>query len=1220
MRVRQAQSNVIQSALSKDRYKRQALINNRLAFAQQAIANKREEREGFNQMYVHQLTARKTTPPASVWASIDADYIALQSTASGSVFHFLMAVLCNGFRIFPKAGDAIQYKQQAALAEHDAALFKGLSDDDASIFSSLTCASLFNGLTTAFRGKGSDIGKEELGKRIALILVGRPSSEPRVQEVCELAVGRIMEDYGTYAEVKQNAMLCAGAIADAIGLGKTAMSHIDKAFMKIEALNERLPSDVKSATIAFDPQLSPIPFDRPADALMPLIAFYAKEYVSAGLKAKDCSKSITTTNGNGLSWLFNKGLKLFRTLSVGEIAERFSVPEAHSEALTAIKQVASAINVSSTFGSSATKDALGFVQGFIDSTISNHINRTKASLSELSDFEPITINNAPFDKDAFIACGISEEAFENALEYFKGPFKEDVDKALMLIGEADVEVAFEEARSSYERLCAMGSYLSGATRQLNNVFKNESDKQLVFEQDIPAATSLFFIGDPIEEIAADRETLLRLKADITYQFEQLMQDLVKTNKLSFTDILTRKAATFADACAATKRKALSRSQLVAARFYLSRLTSMAYRGSKALRSALYKYLLEAELCYQELDKKELREHIFNRMHFCFLSPYDTGRKKLLRLDDEALSAFDAMAAIDHLLSCEINEKDALNLNALKLTILCNGIDKLDTQTVMPLAGICHVPAHFQYLLTQEVLSGSEASTLLNAIVTSKLSGINYRLNKSTFIHRQTFKLATGNRLFLEPKEPLWSVPEGLLDSSRASVFESNYCVIDNGQLNVVETVNAIVKAGELPEKEQAKVSWLLKQIPARWFIQAGVSGWGETLNAFQVNEGKVSPVKKASGLVPIKIGARAGKLRTALNSLFSVGKSSPPTLTFERSFELIDEEVVEHKAGRQVIFNLPINQPTQSDNADWSPKYIIGIDPSETGFGVGVIEPDGTIVDSGFVHCHESVNYAKAKELHTNKTQPRQEYKKPYSNHLSKQRDIAVGEITNALDNLMLTLDGLLVFEMVNSNAAPAFRDVWETVIQRYTWGDNDAQNSRRIQHWGGASRWLTTFVDANGEQIKVFPGAKIGGANTSYPCPVCKRNALAIVKDELNVKQTVSVNDGELVIGEHTLEVFEPDKDSMQHRKTNQLTPLFVPATRIYKDATTTNTNGKDLVRMIARSIRRSPAGRNSSLSTISQYHCVFTDCEATGNADGFAAINIARKYADNKIQGMSA
>ena len=1218
MKVRQTTSTLIQSALSGNRLKRQDLIAQRMAFAKRALANKIEVREGFSQMYVHQLTSRKTTPPVAVWDNIDSDYLALQSTGAGSVFAFLMAVLANGFRIFQKAGDALNFKLQSQLTKHDEAIRNALSESDKAIFTTLSSTALLNGFQMQFRGKGTDISKDELIKRIAIILCGKTSTHERFLDVASRAADAIMEKYDHYAQLKADSLDCAYLLADALDFSKEAKGHIHQAFDKIASSSESISDDVKMSTIAFDDTISPIAYERPVDALLPIAVYYACEYVNAGSKAKDCVKSITTVNGNGLSWLFNKGLKLFKELSVSELAKRFSVPDSHHTAIDCVKRAAKSIKVSGTFGPGAAKDAGNFVQSFIDSTLANHFGRTSASLAELSKFVPLTRQEAPFDDVAFVDAGISVSTFTAALDYFSHDFSEDVKKAHLLIGESVTLTTFEDARKAYERLCHHSSYLSGALNQLNNMFRHDPDRQLKLDPPIPTPVNLFSIGDPILEIAADREQLQQLKRSIVSEFELLMQSALKTYSVTFKNVVERKAKTFADACVTTKKKALKRSRDVAARFYLSRLTSMAYRGSHVLRHALYRYLVDEGLCQEAIDRSELKEHIFNRMHYCFMSPYDSARKKLLRFTERGLDAFNAFAAIDHLLQCEIDEIDQINLNALKFTIVCAGVDEFDTEMVVPLTSVCSVSSHFQHLIEQEKLSGSEASKLVNAMVTSRLSGINYRLNKTSFIHRQTFKLATGNRLFIEPKDEIWTVPPSLMESARATVFESSYCVINDGQLNVIETVNAIAKAGELSEKEQAKVSWLLRQIPARFFIQAGIAGWGETLNVFQVNAGQVTAFKKASGLVPIKIGSRAGKLRSALNSLFTEGKSSPPTLTFERSFEVISEEVIEDKSRRQVVFNLPIKKPTEPETSDWTPTCLIGIDPSESGFGAGVIDVNGNIKDSGFVHCHETVNYFKAKTLHMTKTQPRQEYKKSFSNHLSKQRDIALGEITNALDNLMLTLDGILVFEMVAVNAPPAFKDIWEPVIQRYTWGDNDSQNARRVQHWGGASRWLTTMVNEDGEQIKVFPGTRIGGANTSYPCPVCERNALAIVRDELNVKQSVHVVAGDLRIGEYDLTVYEPDKDTMQQRKQAQLTPLFVPANLLIKDATTTNTNGKEVIKMLIRSIRRAPAGRTSSLSSISQYHCVFSDCKATGNADGFSGVNIARKYLKNKVQAV--
>lgn len=1223
--VYDAQGQHIKKALLENPHHRVGLIEEKQKFGAMAIANKREEADGFSQMYVHQFVPRKTSPGNHVWSSIDADYHALFSTGNGSLFDLLTTLLLNGFRIFPKAAETIQEKISNHMAQYDKIVaiepvFEGLD---------ISVASIYNGLTGAFRGKGVNIGEAALTQRLSLILTGKTAISDKNEMLTSRVantVTELMNNFDTYRELNTAPDDAIKLFAKGLGLTSQTTTALVDGVGTIQELGNSIQKDYQKATICYAPCYDPsLPLydksDLPHTRIIKLVALYSYYAEKNGQKApKACLEHITTTNANGLSWFFSKGLALLKKESMAQLSEGLGVGQSESQqtALKNLVGVARDIEISENFGPSVLKDARVAVQGMIDSTISNFFARNKPTLSQLeamdlSDNELSIAALEELEESWFQQVGYDKQQVIHAIGLVSASQETHLPSIRVLFGLGDKpsKEKIENAVNAYEEIRTTIGFVLGAYRAVNQKLKRSGHSTLA----MPAITMpvrLPWISPPVSSIAADRKELLQQFQALSNEYAQLVEDVICHYRLSFDVALEHKTTELKAACQSTKRTALKDPKVVASRYYLSRIFNAVYKCSHELRCELYTLCVKLDLVVSKQEQRELHEHLFTRKHYCFVSPYDNGVKRLLKICDQALLKLDAIALLDALVEHAQNRHDRHEILHLQMTrsqILFDGIETIDTRLVTTTTMVERAPDHLRHYLTEETIPGGAASSLINSTYQSVLTGINYRLNKEKFKHNITFKNLQGNRLVYVPKSPWWKPHETFWDNPNSSLLEMGLVIEGDQGINVIETLNTFASTVVEPHHKK-QIMWLLEQMPHSWYMDLGVKGWGiPNKMGIQVNQGDLSKVKEYSSLVPIRHGKRSSKLAKALHELFDGGKSSPPTLTFSRSFNLIADEVVEDRSQRSVIINLPIKQVVSVEEETWSPTYILGIDPAEKGLGIGVVDLQGNVIDSAFIRTRYLKEFIKIKNEHITKVQPRQQYKAPYSQHLEKAKERAVGEIANVIDNLMLQLNSCPVIEIPDLKG-PALQ-VWESVASLYKWGDNDAQNARRIRHWRGASRWITSLASTTGEPVKLFPGTVIGSYGNSHVCPECKRNAVEDVKAEFDKsRQLFSIVDGRLLTHSGELYLEQPCAATLQERKGKGMYPEYIPVNREIEKATKTNQQGKELLMLLRRSIRRGTTYRNSELSISSQFHCPYLDCGHHTNSDAAAGIAIARKF----------
>jgi hypothetical protein len=199
---------------------------------------------------------------------------------------------------------------------------------------------------------------------------------------------------------------------------------------------------------------------------------------------------------------------------------------------------------------------------------------------------------------------------------------------------------------------------------------------------------------------------------------------------------------------------------------------------------------------------------------------------------------------------------------------------------------------------------------------------------------------------------------------------------------------------------------------------------------------------------------------------------------------------------------------------------------------------------------------------------------------------------------------------------------VYGDVVRHFVFSGVDAHIKARSEHWMGADKWVHPYLmvrpfdqetsKRTGKPValNLFPGAEVHPAGTSQTCTHCGRNGLRLLRD---LGEKIHVMEGGLVdLPEGRMLLMSGwdynEKTFMRARRDKKNLPMNRPAAEgrytqqvVYRFAKQTN--------------RQKAFDMRSSGSSQSRFQCLFADCLATYHADAGAAINIGRKFFNDKV-----
>ncbi|KZX85786.1 hypothetical protein A3715_16885 [Oleiphilus sp. HI0009] len=1198
----------------------------RKAFSAYARATKGEMTDGRKNMFTHSFEPFKTKPSLHQCELADKAYQSLHSYLPGSLAHFLLSAHALGFRIFSKSGEATAFQASSKIEAYESKLASELACVDLSI-QNLTISTLFNALTTSVRGKGEETSADPLIARFYTLLTGKPLSRDTQgpeRDLAEVISRKIASSFGTWKEMTANPLQSLQFFEEELHALDANVS-LSPAFDVLIKMND-LQGDLKNRTIVFDPDAPVFEYNAedPADIIIKLTARYAKEAVIKNQNVGNYVKNaITTTNANGLGWLLNKGLSLLPVSTDDELLEFIGVERSHPSCHALIELIAQ-LEAPELFEKNVFSDTRSEVQGMIDSAVSNHIARLSSSRNSLSmDSEELERLIKSFQiHTPHCSLFIGAQSLSQQLESLPEALQSGVNSADILLGSTQYMLTnslVEESIATYQRTLNRINYLSGVAGQINGAIKRKAiDGEKIH---LPAAwselISLPFIGQPVIDVESDLAHLKNQYQTLSNEFDTLISALQKNFDLNFNKALLNRTQHFEAMCRSTKKNALSKPEIVSYRDLLARLTSCLYRGSLVLRRAGIEVLKKHKIFE---SNSELREHVHERKHFVFVSPLDRKAKKLLRLTD---SRPDLLHVIDEILQHDnLENKDRESLWLVRSGYLLAGLpDQLSSSFI-------NLPIITQKgdrrlidLIQYDQINRDAFVMLVTSAFKSNLSGLQYRANKQSFVVTRTLSPYLGSKLVYVPKDKDWLVPSQMFEGRFADILQSDYMVWkDAGRLCVIDTAKHLsnIKKSVFSSEE---VLAFLRELPHRTFIQTEVRGLGVNVDGIAFNNGDIPSLKTFSNCVQVKVSRTNTSLVQTLNRWFEGGKVSPPSIQFERAYYKKDDQIHEDAAKRKIRFQMPATELVHaSDDAGWTPSYLLGIDPGEYGMGLSLVSiNNGEVLDSGFIHINSLINFASKKSNHQTKVVPRQQYKSPYANYLEQSKDSAAGDIAHILDRLIYKLNALPVFEALSGNSQSAADQVWTKVLSFYTWGDNDAQNSIRKQHWFGASHWDIKGMlrqpptEKKPKPYIAFPGSQVSSYGNSQRCSCCGRNPIEQLREmakDTSIKE-LKIRNSEIQLFDGTIKLFNPDPSTVIERRRHNLGPSRIPvADRTFKNISPSSLEFKELITIVSRSIRHSPEFIAKKRGIGSEYFCAYSDCNSSLNSEANAAANVAQKF----------
>lgn len=1197
-------------------------------------ASKRDVQTGFEQIYVHNINAKKTSPNEYVWGNVDEDYATLSSFSPGSLGNFLLEVHRLGFRVFPTSASTKSFLASSSISTYEKAMKASFENSEFAeqVSKTISIEDLYKQLTTSFRGKGDKVSVEPLLTRFATWLTGKTYSQIKPENKIKPLIHELADaflDFELWSEITADLENSSLIIVNVLSRHLENTKVISQGLETIDSAIKQTNPTFRYATIAYDYSVPKFKDLNSEETIMGLCAFYAHEARKNGSQIKAYVQGhITTTNANGLGWLFGRGLKIIEESTVEDLQENLGIPQDDQGKKIAknLKQIVKDLTPLHIFEKASYLDYRTVIQGLIDSTIANHLSRLESTLSSFSsevDFDHIQASIEQANKDLKNKKVPGQESIANPLNYLVTNHENICRQYNILLGNIDEsEFSAVMIRSAIEQIQKYNEtieYFSGVCQSINAAVKHANNSSQI---KTPAAwgniISLPKFNEQIKSVIEDRKCLAKEAAKNKKQMECLIIKLTEEHKLCNAASLKMRAEQFKEFCIGSKRKALSDPLVVAQRDILARVFSCINRASDGCRNAAIACLNGLPgYPTEKTQQKYWKEHIQNRQHFFFVHPLDRKLKMLIPFDEGCIGNFDSIAYIDSLLQSNtvLSEKDRSQLLITKSSILMLGLpDRVSTSFVKEIVDAQNVPTRFSDCLNYDTIDRPMFIQLVTSILKASIDGQQFRLNKKKFNHTRTLKHLTGNQLYYVPKDKAWKVPTQMYEGRFSSVLESSDIIWDSdGVINSVETCKKIAKTWKTNINKTVFLSFL-RELPHSFFIGAGIKNCGRSCFALNIDKGDIKS-GETQGLVQVKIDRTHEKLKKAIDTIFDGAKLSPPQVQLTRHYEVNDQQqVIEQKQKRQLIFQLPVSSNTEAtEGAEWNPKHVIGIDPGSYGLGVSLLDLEGNIKDAGFIHINSLISYDNLKTRHEKRDQPRQEYRATYSNSLQKSMESASGDICYVIDRLMMHFNAIPVFESVTGDRQP-YEQVFKNVQARYCFGENDSHTAKRVQHWRGAFNFSTPLLrkvlgSKNHKPFIAAPGVYVSSYGNSFTCSKCGNNGIELLKEYVENNNSAKISGGVLDLNGESLTLSMPNPATVVERKKKNLSPEWVTiGNKSFKNLKKGSPETRELMSLIRKSVRRPHENRNAKQGSDSVFCCPF--CQHTANADGVAAINIANKF----------
>ena len=1054
------------------------------------------------------------------FSSFRQSYDVVEGTAKGSLTYFLFTLVASGFRLFSSSEKAINFASSAAfdeagfLAAAEKFLgFRPIGFTPRSVIERLKSAPKKAAAYDAETLKGiylnSWFAKEE--REQAAGLVGD--------------ITQALTDH--FSDWKELTVSVPEAlrVVDMVLSGRGAFPSI------AEMLANRTNTLPKKSSIAFDPKAVVAAAD---EKLNPYVAVASLlQQCEPGNKKKPAAfikENLTTTNNNALSWLFNTGLKLFRTTPVtsdnpaeATLQKWFSVPDNKLDAVRQVKEAAEAIPEQTLFFRNKTafpysqyRSAFG---GHIDSWTSNYARRLdelnelmKKLPQELKIPEVFDCENGSFIENA----GINREELTALVAAF-AQMKKDAQVSLdRLCGRAedrslptasDIEM-LRNLTASINRLHAIYKTLANSLKQASED-KNSPWKMLSSKlgedwkvwkelKELPKLNGLSG-GVPQEETE-----LNRYHADFTLLESCRKQDYQRVLKWAEENDAVNdlfESLQEAEALKLSKRPSEKlTAEVQAARWLLNRVASAARKSDDAVCRSVRAWIKEKNIFANE---KDFNKYFCNLQGSLYVSPfsqrkhegYALGDGIVERIGDIWMEFENKLKELEATVSGFSQEKASLlNIQQmmmnLKLSLITKDIPKEVAALTLPEVYADSNSEEVQIFFKQDLVPVFAFSKGFN-VYTSLLSGLNTQLRRERFYLRTKFSWIENNQLAYIPKAKAWNMParyekvQEWSDAIKAGLIIRN----EDGSVDSEKTFEKILS---LSASDLADAASLLIQLPHDWcyvspFETKDVADKRVLFVSKDGGEGTVLTPKKVAISACLRlIGPSAFKSR--LDKMMLMPKSH----TAGDSTLLVDAPVEQRIENGNVILTpqplkltlaMPLTLVASDAEKGKAPfTHLIGIDQGEAGIAYAVFKLDDAgneyadAVATGTVRIPSIRRLIKGVKKFRKSKQTTEKFNQRFDSTQFNIRENVAGDVCHAIIGLMAKYNAFPVLEYQVSNLESGSKQlslVYKAVNAHF-FGDVDAHKTMRKQMWFSAENWTIPGLNYHWKESKQNKKGKI--------------------------------------------------------------------------------------------------------------------------------------------------
>lgn len=1010
-------------------------------------------------------------------------YDAIEGCGKGTLTHFLFSVLLAGFRIFSSAAEATLFSNRRAYDE--AGFRTALTEAVGAPLPNFTVVKLLKQLSTIPRARGGkdisfvpEVIVREFRKTLCKT-VPRQVNEEYVDRLFEEIAYQITVRFASWKQLIENKEQACAAVDDAL----KGFADFPSLEAMAKAAQTQLP---EGSSIAYDDMLPFIAVNAENQTFAPYaVVATILSYPERNADEKPSSfvaAHLTTSTASGLSWLFSKGIELFRKESVARLCELYGIAESESHRIETVKAAALAVPEQALLFKS--KKSLGyhdFRSGFAgrtDSWTTNYINRLlelKAMLQELGD----TLELPDLQRDGLDFLS-SADCSKEEVEILCKAYAEGRQRACValdhLLGSDAANIvedvsALEAYSRVVNRLYALREQIINALKQAkedrNSPWKSLwSEVQCDFKswmrlERLPKLNQMSggvpHVG---EELQQTMERFISVNEERSKHFEMVMAWAQSTG--DNVDVLESIAAQ--ERIRADKRSpGQYDGQELALRRVLQRIAHVVRDRTDGCADAVRCWFAENRVFAQ---KSEFNKFFYNHLGSIYVSPFSNRRHQAYALSAGIVGQGESLLKnFRDLLEKEnktwLQQWDAaetyVRLTGLMMNLRISSLKRPVPSSVAALhldnaAMADVVPEGVRLQMNLPEVSPAILAKAFNAYE-SLISGALIMLRRERFYLRTKFLWVGNNALVYVPKNRKWNPPERYARSEIwKQIFALDILVFDD--LGAVDVQKTFARAVGILDRVDARsaVRELLHQLPHDWCYELplkdasltkGKKGDDPTLlDAILVaKEGakgtQLSARKVSSNRLARLVGPSLHKER--LNQLLLDSRTTVGDMTLladqEMSQNINLAEAMLSRGKLEFSLAVPIStpalQPSRMQSGDIGKKSsvlpfkrVVAIDQGEAGFAFAVFNLDeagnawAQPIAQGIVHIPSIRRLIRAVRGYRKGRQGLQKFNQRYDSTMFTMRENVAGDVCGAIAGLMSRYSALPVLEYQVSNLA----------------------------------------------------------------------------------------------------------------------------------------------------------------------------------------------------------